>query len=213
MREGDLVSLSDNEILVDGKTTSGWWLVAEDADALGSSRVMAGPFLTQTDARWAAPLPAGDPAALQTIYGTRRGGTLTGQTSPTDQAWLDHLNTQLERLATGWDTDLDDTDPLLTHIVEVAAALTDAGLPLHDCAGATPLGGVCLTPVPELGGIVIAWSQHERMSIDSARGAHAHAAVQALMSDTIAGLLTALGFPVEPFGEAGTAHLVNHRTG
>jgi len=202
--------MSGSEVLVDGETTTGWWLVAENPDALRPARVVAGPFLTQTDARWAAPLSNGsDPVGLRTVYGTRRNSTLTGQTSPTDQQWLDHLNTQLKRLATGWDTDLDDTDLLLTLIVEVAAALTDAGLPLHDCAGATPLGGVCLTPVPELDGIVIAWSQHERMSIDQASGAHASAAVQALMSDTIAALLTALGFPVEPFGNGGTALIVH----
>ena len=71
------------------------------------------------------------------VYGIRRAdGGLTRQPSPQDWAWLAHLGEQLERLPDEWDAVLSDEDPLTTLVVEVTAALSEAGLPLHDDAGA-----------------------------------------------------------------------------
>jgi hypothetical protein len=54
-------------------------------------------------------------------------------------------------------------------VVEVAATLLDAGLALHDCDGPGPAGGVCLTPEPGSGGILVSWRPHDRMSVQRAR--------------------------------------------
>jgi hypothetical protein len=112
------------------------------------------------------------------------------------------LGDQLDRLPEDWDPLLDDTDALTTLVVEVAAALAEAGLPLHDCRGnrGASSGGVCLTPAPDGSGILVSWRQHDRMSLHQVRGAAADAAVQELMNGAIAGVLATFGYPVEPLG-------------
>jgi hypothetical protein len=85
-------------------------------------------------------------------------------------------------------------------VVEVAAALVEAGLPVHDCAGSDSMGGVCLTPGPHYAGVVVSWHQHDRMSAQYVRGTAMTATVQETMNATVANLLACLGFEVEPFG-------------
>ena len=117
---------------------------------------------------------------------------LTRQPSPQDWAWLAHLGDQLDRLPEDWDGVLSDEDPLTTLVVEVTAALAEAGLPLHDVAGpASDAGGACLVPEPDLGGIVVTWRQHDRMSVDQAHGAAADAVVQQVMNRALADVLGA----------------------
>jgi hypothetical protein len=96
-----------------------------------------------------------------------------------------------------------DTDWLTTLLVEVAAALVEAGLPLHDAAGDHPAGGVRLVPEPGQRGVVVSWRAHDRMSLHHLRGATADAAVQQLMNATVAGVLEQLGFVVEPYDANG----------
>ena len=64
-----------------------------------------------------------------------------------------------------------------------------------------------LIPQPELGGIVVTWRQHDRMSLERVRGAAVEAAVERTMNAAIADVLTELGFPVTPVGTSG-CHLV-----
>ena len=202
-------ALSSNDVLLGGEVCRAWWLVADVDD--GPGRIVAGPFADRSDAQWAASGDAADIAsdAARPVYGIRRAdGGLTRQPSPQDWAWLAHLGEQLERLPDEWDAVLSDEDPLTTLVVEVAAALSEAGLPLHDDAGAgSEAGGACLIPEPELGGIVVTWRQHDRMSVDQVHGAVADALVQQAMNRALAEVLAARGFAVDAFGGA-SGHVV-----
>ena len=195
--------VSSGGIVVEGAVTQGWWLVVEDGV---SGRVVAGPFPDRADAVWAAGEGA-DGAAP--VYGSRRpDGGLNRRPSPQEWAWLGHLAEQLDRLPDDWNAVISEDDPLTTLVVEVGAALTEAGLPLHDAFGdARPLGGACLTPEPGLGGIVVTWRQHDRMSVDQVHGAAADFVVQQVMNRALADVLTARGFVVDPVG-GGSGHVV-----
>jgi hypothetical protein len=187
---------------------TGWWLVDESADAGGA--VLAGPFPDTLEAECAA-LVDNLPAGTRTVFGARRAdGALVRRHSPEELAWLAELGEQLDRLGDDWDALLSDTDELTTLVVDVTAALVDAGLTLHDCDGHSPspsaAGGVCLTPVGR-SGILVAWRQHDRMSLHHVRGTDVGAAVQRAMNDAVADVLIQTGFMVEPFGSTG-CHLV-----
>ncbi len=184
---------------VDPDAVPGWWLVDESGDQVG--QVVAGPFPDRVDADWAA-LSAGLSESAQAVHGVQRSdGGIVRRQSPEEKAWLGELGDQLDRLPEDWDELLSDDDALTTLVVEVAAALVEAGLPVHDCVGSEAAGGVCLTPGPHYAGVVVSWHQHDRMSAQYVRGASMTATVQDTMNATIAGLLTAMGFEVEPFGE------------
>jgi hypothetical protein len=187
-----------------------WWLVDEWADRPGD-RLVAGPFADRIDADWAA-LSGGLPETVRAVYGARRAdGGLVRRQLPQERAWLTELGDQLDRLTEEWNGLLSDDDALTTLVVEVTAALVEAGLPLHDCDGHGSAGGVCLTPVPGQGGILVSWHQHDRMSRQQVRGAAMDAAVQRTMNAAVADLLTQLGFRVEPSGTAGCSLVVDVR--
>ena len=189
-----------------GRGTSAWWLVDESGDQPGGV-VVAGPFADRVEADWAA-VSGGFPAWTQVVHGARRAdGALVRRQSPLERAWLAELGSQLDRLADDWDELLSDADALTTLLVEVSAALVEAGLTLHDAAGHSPAGGVCLVPDPARRGILVTWRQHDRMSLERVRGAAAEAAVERTMNAAIADVLTELGFPVTPVGTSG-CHLV-----
>jgi hypothetical protein len=183
-------SLSSGEVALGPGMRQGWWLVAQDGD--GPGRIVAGPFADRAEAGWAA----GADEGLRPVHGTRRDdGSLARRPSPQEWAWLAHLGEQLDRLPGDWDAAVSDDDPLTTLVVEVTAALCEAGLPLHDGSGPdSATGGACLTPQPALGGIVVAWRQHDRMSLDQLHGAAVAAAVQEAMNRALAEVLTARGF-------------------
>ena len=102
-----------------------------------------------------------------------------------------------------WAPLLAEEDPLTTLVVEVTAALSEAGLPLHDAPGTGgALGGACLTTTPDLDGVVVAWRQHDRMSVDQVHGAAPDAAVQQAMNRALAEVLTARGFAPAAWGAA-----------
>lgn len=196
--------LTSGEVLLDGVAGQGWWLVDEETG--GPGRIVAGPFPDRIEAAWAA---GAHEHGVLPVYGIRRAdGSLNRRPSPQEWAWLGHLAEQLDRLPDDWDGVLSDEDPLTTLVVEVAAALSEAGLPLHDATGAGGgLGGACLTPEPGLAGIVVTWRQHDRMSIEQVHGAEADTVVQQVMNRALAGVLAARGFAVEPFGGA-SGHVV-----
>lgn len=183
-------------------STPAWWLVDEDADEPGDHAV-AGPFPDRVEADWAL-LANGLADSTRVVYGSQRAdGTVVRRQLPTERAWLSELGDQLDRLGNDWDELVTDDDALTTLVVEVAAALVEAGLPLHDCAGSGAAGGVCLSPGPALAGVLVTWHQHDRMSVQQVRGAAMEAAVQRTMSAAVAELLRTLGFEVEPFGSSG----------
>jgi hypothetical protein len=174
----------------------GWWLVDDTA------RVVAGPFADRIDADWAA--LAGDLPAVS-VHGVRRAdGGVTPRPSPEERAFLGELGEQLDRLPRDWDDVLSDTDPLTTLVVEVAAALLEAGLPLHDAAQGASSGGVCLLPEFASGGVVVSWRAHDRMSLRDIRGVAATDTVAQSMNVAVGDILWNLGFVVEPFGATGT---------
>lgn len=193
--------LSSGEVVLGGAVRQGWWLVVDQAD--GPGRIVAGPFSTRLEAGWS---PAVDedlgPDGLQPVYGVRRAdGMFSRRPSPQDWAWLGYLGEQLDRLPDDWKAGVSDDDPLETLVVEVAAALSEAGLALHDWDGAgSELGGVCLTPEPGLGGLVVTWRQHDRMSVDQVHGAAADVMVQQVMNRALADVLRLRGFVVDAFG-------------
>ena len=172
-----------------------WWLVGE------SMRVLAGPFPDQVDADWAA-LAGGLPAVA--VFGARcSDGTVAPRPSSDERAWLAQLGHQLDRLPDDWNAVVSETDPLTTLVVEVAAALVEAGLSLHDATGSDLSGGVCLLPEPACGGVLVSWRPHDRMNRQPVRGAMAAAAVQQLMNATLADVLAEQGFVVGPYGATG----------
>ncbi len=174
-----------------------WWLVGE------SAQVLAGPFADRVDADWAA--FAGELSAVA-VFGTRRtDGTVKPKPSPEERAWLGELGRHLDRLPAEWDDLLTDTDPLTTLVVEVAAALVEAGLPLHDAGATQSGGGVCLVPDQDAGGLLVSWRPHDRMSLQQSRGATADEAVQRLMNAAILEVLEQLGFVVEEAGSTAVA--------
>ncbi|MDP5184660.1 hypothetical protein QOZ88_18640 [Blastococcus sp. BMG 814] len=176
-------------------TGHGWWLVDEGA------QVLAGPFDDRIDADWAA--LSGGLAAVSVYGAPRADGSVAPRPSPADRAWLAELGDQLDRLPEDWDALLTDTDPLTTLVVEVAAALVEAGLPLHDAAGAGTSGGVCLVPEAASCGVLVSWRTHDRMGVQLSRGDAALEAVQELMDAALADTLTELGFVVQTFGASG----------
>ena len=192
-----------------GKVGHGWWLAVDDE--AGVSRVVAGPFPDRADAALgrgcARARRARTPSARSTACAAPTA-VLYSRPSPQEWAWLAHLGDQLDRLPEDWDADLSDEDPLATLVVEVAAALAEAGLPLHDATGPDrEIGGACLTPEPALGGIVVTWRQHDRMSVDQIHGTAADAVVQQVMNHALAEVLRLRGFAVEAFGGA-SGHVV-----
>lgn len=197
--------LSSGEVLLGGVGCQGWWLVVEEE--CGRGRVLAGPFGDRAEAAWAAVRHSGG----RPVYGVRRpSGVLERRPSAEDWAWLGHVGEQLERLPEGWDAELPgDDEPLTTLLVELAAALVEAGLPIHDATGpGRDAGGVSLRPLPELDGIVVAWRQHDRMSVEQVHGSDADSAVQEVLNRALADVLAVRGFDVRPFGE-GSASVVH----
>lgn len=179
---------------------TGWWLVDESA-------VLAGPFADRIEADWAA-LSGELSDSVRAVHGVHGAdGVVVQRQSPQERAWLAELGRQLDRLAEDWDGLLADSDALTTLLVEVSAALLEAGLPLHDSAGDDAAGGVSLVPDPGGRGILVTWRQHDRMSVDRVHGAALESAVQRTMNAAIADVLSQMGFPVMPVGTTG-CHLV-----
>lgn len=172
-----------------------WWLVGETAE------VLSGPFDDRLDADWAL-LDSDVPAVA--VFGARRAdGTVAPRPTPEDRAWLTELGDQLDRLPEDWDALLTDTDPLTTLVVEIAAALLEAGLPLYDAAQETPTGGVWLAPDATNCSVLVSWRTHARMSVQGSRGPDAESVVQELMNATVADVLAELGFVVQAMGPVG----------
>ncbi|MCZ2859207.1 hypothetical protein [Blastococcus sp. VKM Ac-2987] len=189
--------------LADGPPATGWWLVGEPG-----GEAVAGPFADRLDAEWAL-VSEELPGTADVVHGARRAdGGVARRQSVQERAWLAELGRQLDRLPADWDPLMDDDDSLTTLAVDVSAALVEAGLPLHDCEGADPAGGVCLTPHPAGEGVLVTWHQHDRMSLQQVRGGAMDTAVQRTMTAAVGTLLRQLGFPVEEFGSTG-CHLVS----
>jgi hypothetical protein len=204
----DVHGVSSGEVVLGGVVCQGWWLLAEQDD--GDERIVAGPFPDRAEARWAVGTqPVEAPAVIAPVYGVRRAdGGLSRRPSPEDWAWLAHLGEQLDRLPTDRDGALSEEDPLTTLVVEVTGALSEAGLPLHDATGVQrELGGACLTPEAALGGLLVTWRQHDRMSVDHMHGAATDAAVQQVMNRALAEVLRLRGFEVTEIA-GGSGHVV-----
>ncbi len=186
---------------------SAWWLV-DGWDGEQGGQVVAGPFPGRFEAEWAA-LAEGHPASTRSLHGVQapRGGLLRRQT-PDERAWFAELGDALDRLPDDWEGLLTEDDALTTLVVEVGAALLEAGLPLHDGSVREPgddgpAGGVCLTPDPGGAGVLVAWRQHDRMDLLHVRGTDAGTAVRRTMTAAVAEVLAELGFEVEAIGPWG----------
>ena len=116
----------------------------------------AGGWSTSGGRRWPARSPTGStptgprsPTGCPPCRPTEPGsadGSVALRPSPEERAWLAELGDQLDRLPADWDELLTDTDPLTTLLVEVAAALVESGLPLHDAPQGDPTGGAACCP-------------------------------------------------------------------
>ena len=188
--------------VVEPGSVPAWWLVDELGEQPG--QVVAGPFADRIEAEWVA-LSVGLTETARLVYGVQRadGEGLVRRQLPQERAWLRALGDQLDRLGEDWNELLTDEDALTTLVVEVAAALVEAGLTLHDCVGDDPAGGVCLTPEAGRRGVVVSWHRHDRLSGQQVRGAALDTAVQRTMNAAIADLLGHAGFGVEPYGSSG----------
>ena len=183
--------------------TAAWWLVAESEERPGE-QVVTGPFADRIEAEWAGLTGSGQP-----VHGVRRAdGRVVRRQLPEERAWLSDLSDQLDRLPAEWDHDFADDDELVTLVVEVASALVESGLPLHDCVGEETAGGVCLSPEPGRPGIVVSWHQHQRAGFERVREGSVRTAVHETMVLALAECLLQLGYAVEPFGSEGRSLLV-----
>jgi hypothetical protein len=198
-----------SEVTLDGAVGAGWWLVADGR----GDRVLAGPYADRAEAAWDAVTQDVDgSAAVRPVYGTRRAdGLLLRRPSPQDWAWLAHLGEQLERLPEDWDAALSDSDPLGTLVVEVVAALLDAGFALYD--GAAGTGGIAATPDSGLDGVLVVWQTADRMSVEQVRGPMAPMIVAQAMTCALAEVLDGLGYAVEAFGDATAVVVRGHSEG
>jgi hypothetical protein len=194
---------SSSGVVVGDSQCSGWWLVDDAAE--GPGRILAGPFPDRTEAAWAAGAYERATGGIRPVHGRRRpDGGLDRRPATEEWAWLAHLGQQLDRLPPGWDEGLAEDDVVVTLVVEVAAVLLEAGLPLHDAHGpARESGGVCLTPAPGLDGLVVSWRRHDRMSVEQVHGAAADDVVAQTMTRALVDVLAVHGFVVEPFGTRG----------
>lgn len=197
--------LSSGEVVLGGVSGQGWWLVVDEEG--GPGQIVAGPFPDRADAGWVlAAQGHAAPDLARPVYGIRRrDGGLDRRPSPQDWAWLAYLGEQLDRLPEDGSAGLTEDDPLTTLVVEVAAALSETGLPLHDAA--VGVGGACLTAEPALGAILVSWRQHDRMSVDQVHGPLADETVQQVMNRALADVLVLRGFSVEGIPGA-SGHLV-----
>ena len=195
-----------------------WRLVEDVDDAEWLGQAVAGPFADRVDAEWAV-LGGGHPASTRPVYGIPRAeGSVLRRQVPEERAWFAELGSHLERLPEDWDGLLSEDDGLTTLVVEIAAALVEAGLPLHDGSPAASddegrSGGVCLTPDPGSVGVLVAWRQHDRMDVLGFRGAAAAAAVRRTMNAAVADVLTQLGFRVDPIGPWGSYRVTSTSDG
>ena len=204
----DHVNLRSTGLRLDSEARLGWWLVVEGQD--GPDRLVAGPFDDRAGAGWAAAARDDDEDPVRAVYGVRRpDGGLHRRPSPQELAWLSHLGDQLDRLPEDWDAGLADDDPLATLLVEVTAALAEAGLPLWDATGpGGALGGVCLSAEPGLDGVVVGWRQHDRMSVDRLHGTDTDTAVQQVLNVALADVLWLRGFEVDALGGGASGSVV-----
>jgi hypothetical protein len=110
-------------------------------------------------------------------------------------------------------------DPHAPLARDVAQTLTEAGFTLHHCAPHHPryrLGGVCLLPVPSehnpdsQGGIAVSWTTHNLLALDWQRFRE-HQGTQQAMNRALASVLTALDYPVRPFGTGGASLVTGPR--
>jgi len=124
------------------------------------------------------------------------------------------------RLADGLGHSLPAEDPNAPLARDVAAALTEAGFTLHDCAPHHPgyrLGGVCVLPIPARhnpdgqGGIAVSWTTHNLLALDWDRGREHHD-TQQTMNRALASVLKALGYQVDPFGTGGASLVTESRS-
>jgi hypothetical protein len=123
------------------------------------------------------------------------------------------------RLADGLGHPLPAGDPNAPLARDVAAALTEAGFTLHDCAPHHPryrLGGVCVLPIParhnpdSQGGIAVSWTTHNLLTLDWDRDREQRGTQQA-MNSALASVLKALGYQVGPFGTGGASLVTEPR--
>jgi hypothetical protein len=124
-----------------------------------------------------------------------------------------------DRLTGGLRNPLRSGDPHAPLARDVAAALTEAGLTLHNCTPHHPryrLGGVCVLPVPGghnpdgQGGIAVSWTTHNLLALDWERGREQQDTQQA-MNRALASVLKALGYQVRPFGTGGASLVTGPR--
>jgi hypothetical protein len=124
------------------------------------------------------------------------------------------------RLADALGQPLPADDPNAPLACDVAAALTEAGLTMHNCAPHHPqyrLGGVCVLPIPARhnpdgqGGIAVSWTTHNLLALDWDRGREHHDTQQA-MNRALASVLKALGYQVSPFGTGGASLVTGSRS-
>jgi hypothetical protein len=125
------------------------------------------------------------------------------------------------RLADGLGNSLSADDPCAPLARDVAEALTEAGLTLHNCGAHHPqyrLGGVCVLPIPSghnpdgQGGIAVSWTTHNLLAMDWQRSRERHGTQEA-MNRALAGVLKALGYKVRPFGTGGASLVTEPRRG
>lgn len=108
---------------------------------------------------------------------------------------------QLDRLSDGRGSPLQADEPQHGLMRDIARDLRAAGFELHDCGLMACTGGVCLTPCSQGQDVIVSWAQHDVLAFGSELQS-TYGDVQELMNFAIAEVLGAMGWRVEPFGQA-----------
>jgi hypothetical protein len=157
--------------------------------------------------------------------------------SPEDDGWLADVRPDLgplqaladraeladavSHLAGEFGRPLRPDDPRAPLARDLARVLALAGFTLHHYVQSDSryrLGGVCLLPVaggssPTDGsGVVVSWTTHKLLSLDWDRWSE-HQGVHVAMNRALAGVLDALGFCAQPFGQGGASLVTGRRDG
>lgn len=177
------------------------WLIQAFGDEF-ESRLQPDPDPQRAEIGWVVPGPAPESTEEEsTPAEPRYAGDLFRGDEP--------VLVQLRRVSDGWGQPIARRDdPLFRVAISIARDLLAAGFELHDCGHSAPTGGVCLTPSPHEGGVMVTWAQHDVLAHHDGDDDlyDTHQDVQVVMNDAVADALTEMGWDVEHLDKgAGTA--------
>lgn len=101
--------------------------------------------------------------------------------------------------------------PLAQTLAALTRTLVETGFTVHDCATRERTGGVCLTPASRQDGVIVTWTTHDSLSLDSSRYGQDWD-VHEVMNYALADVLRLTGWHVDTYGQASAHMVTDHAT-